>query len=134
MTIQEILSIAILSVTLIAFIVGLVTLINNLQRRHKLNSVKLPELDDDQVDLIEIFERKSIKSYKIPTVNPEEVQKIIDTEETVEDNIVLEEIITRTERRSRRQLKENVQLPEIEDVNSDVKDSFNKMFAEMSEK
>lgn len=134
MTIQEILSIAILSVTLIAFIVGLVTLINNLQRRHKLNSVKLPELDDDQVDLIEIFERKSIKSYKIPTVNPEEVQKIIDTEETVEDNIVLEEIITRTERRSRRQLKENVQLPEIEDVNSDVKDSFNKMFAEMSKK
>lgn len=134
MTIQEILSIAILSVTLIAFIVGLVTLINNLQRRHKLNSVKLPELDDDQVDLIEIFERKSIKSYKIPTVNPEEVQKIINAEEAVEDNIVLEEIITRTERRSRRQLKENVQLPEIEDVNSDVKDSFNKMFAEMSEK
>lgn len=134
MTIQEILSIAILSVTLIAFIVGLVTLINNLQRRHKLNSVKLPELDNDQVDLIEIFERKSIKSYKIPTVNPEEVQKIIDTEEAVEDNIVLEEVITRTERRSRRQLKENVQLPEIEDVNSDVKDSFNKMFAEMSEK
>lgn|SRR5574344_397356 len=134
MTIQEILSIAILSVTLIAFIVGLVTLINNLQRRHKLNSVKLPELDDDQVDLIEIFERKSIKSYKIPTVNPEEVQKIINAEEAVEDNIVLEEIITRTERRSRRQLKENVQLPEIEDVSSDVKDSFNKMFAEMSEK
>lgn len=134
MTIQELLSVVILSIAFIAFIIGLVTLINNLQRRHKLNSVRLPELDDDRVDLTEVFERKSIKSYKIPTVSLEEVQKIVNSEEAPKDNIILEEIITRTERRSKKQFKEDIKLPEIENANSDIKDSFNKMIAEMNKK
>lgn len=131
MTLQEILSLTIIGITIIAFIVGLSILINNLRRRHRLNSVKLPDIEDEQVDLTEVFKRKSIKSYKIPTVNSDEVQKIIDSEVHREDNLALEEMIKSTEKRYRNSKNEDVQLPEIEDVKSNIKESFNKMFAEM---
>lgn len=129
MTTQEILSFVIMGVALIAFGIGIVTLVNNLRRRHMLNSVRLPEIDNEQVDLIKVFERKSIKTHKIPTVNSEEVQKIISSEEVEEDNNVLEEVIKNTEKITKKQV-EDIQLPEIED--SEIKESFNNILSEMN--